>query len=54
MFGLAPQPKGIGDREHAPADGVCHRLFGLAPQPKGIGDGRCRVGLLGREHARLD
>ena len=38
-FGLAPQPKGIGDGRWAWAcPGTAPRRFGLAPQPKGIGD----------------
>ncbi len=39
VFGLAPQPKGIGDliRLH-PCPPQRELAFGLAPQPNGIGD----------------
>ena len=39
-FGLAPQPKGIGDRRARVASLPYAQGFGLAPQPKGIGDTR--------------
>ena len=38
VFGLAPQPKGIGDDEAQFTIVSPLFLFGLAPQPKGIGD----------------
>ena len=50
LFGLAPQPKGIGDRQLSPKTiGNVTLSFGLAPQPKGIGDvsRQPTVGLVG-------
>ena len=38
LFGLAPQPKGIGDSTAKYSSARLVMTFGLAPQPKGIGD----------------
>ncbi len=53
-FGLAPQPKGIGDQPIALANLRVFFLFGLAPQPKGIGDITAPAASLTRSAGRLD
>ena len=53
-FGLAPQPKGIGDASRRLACFRSNEEFGLAPQPKGIGDLTRFPRVLLRTALRLD